>query len=759
MRANIFSRFPAWFLALSLLIIWQTGAHNLIAQSQSQSDSDSKTEYRNLKDAFMKNGRLQGGSGPQNVQWIDGGERYSYMSRNGNGQQEIRVYDPAEDEDELVFDGEDLTFPDSDDSFNYRSFQWSKDARFLLFQTNFRPVYRRSGTSDYYLYSIEDESLELVAKDARTAELSPDGTKVGYERDGNLFVLDLASKEETQLTFDQEDLIYNGRFGWVYEEEFGLAQAWVWSPDSKYIAFWQTDEREVPIYQITDYSGQHPEYSKIPYPKVGDTNPDIKIGTINIESTERTWMDVDIGDGYIPRLYWTANEGELAVVHMNRRQTQLKLFFHDANTGEGRLVMEETSEQWIDVFDFFAGIMHYFQFPKDREEFFWISDRDGYAHIYRYDYEGNMKNRVTEGNWEVTYLHAVDSDKKRIYYTSTEESPLQRHLYSVKFNGKKKKRLTETEGHHEVNMAPNAAYFIDSYSNTTTPRKVDLRDKEGERIKWLEKNEGVNKFLEQNLYAERELTSFTNSAGDKIDLYVIKPPNFDSTKTYPLFMNIYGGPGAQSVYNEFETDAWNQYLTQQGYLIVSVNNRGSGGYGKAFEKMVYKELGKYESQDFVEAAQYMGNKPWVDEQRMAIRGHSYGGYMTTYTMTRYPGTFSVGLAGAPVTDWRFYDTIYTERYMGLIEENKEGYEKSSPINYAGDLEGDLMIAHSAMDDNVHMQNTMQLITAFTNAGKDVALRIYPPGRHGVAYNRNSYFLLYETLTKFLRRNNKQEAGD
>jgi len=734
--------FQRTFGIIFLLLLLSVG----VAEVQSQD----KARYENLKDALSKSSRLRGSSGPQNVQWIDGGVQYSYMGFNStNGKQEIRVHDPGSGEDQLIFDGEEITYPNSDDPFTYQSYQWSDDARFLLFQTDFRPVYRRSGISDYYLFSLEDSTLTLVADDARTAELSPNGKMIGYERKGNLFMLNLLTMKETQLTFDQQDLVYNGRFGWVYEEEFGLPQAWKWSPDSKYIAFWQTDERNVPIYQITDYSDQHPEYSEIPYPKVGDKNPKVKIGVIDIESTKRTWMNVPVEGGYIPRIYWTSNTGQLAIVRFNRQQTDLSLYFHDAATGKGELIMRETSEQWIDVFDFFAGIMNFFYFPENSKEFFWLSERDGYAHIYRYDYEGNLINQVTDGNWEVTYVHAVDTDDKTIYYTSTEVSPLQRHLYSVNFKGKKKKKLTLGKGRHNVNMAPNAQYFIDSYSNIDTPLKVDLRDNQGKLLEALEKNEGVFEFLEKNIYAARELTSFVNSSGDKIDMYVIKPPNFDSTKAHPLFLNIYGGPGAQSVYNEFGTNGWNQYLAQQGYVVASVNNRGSGGYGEEFEKMVYKQLGNYESLDFVEAAQYLGDKPWVDANRMAIRGHSYGGYMTTFTMTRRPGTFKVGLAGAPVTDWRLYDTIYAERYMGLKENNIEGYNNSSPITFAGDLEGNLMIVHSAMDDNVHMQNTMQLITAFTNASEDVALRIYPPGRHGVAYNRTSYYLLYETLTKFL----------
>lgn len=731
---------------LKLILLLLSGTFLLTNSVQSQE----KERYESVKEALSMSSMLSGSSGPHNVNWIDDGNRYSYMQRSDESESmEIRAYDPASDADELIFDNTQYTFPNSDSTFEYDSFQWSNDSKYLVFQTNFRPVYRRSGISDYYLYSLENDEIQLLVKNARTAELSPDGTKIGYERDGNLFMYDMEADEETRLTDSAKENFYNGRFGWVYEEEFGLAQAWVWSPDSKYIAYWQTDERNVPLFRMTDYSDQHPQYEEIPYPKVGDENPTVKIGVINVNTTDKQWLDIDIGDGYIPRLYWTSREGKLAIVHLNRPQTHLKLFFHDVQTGSGKLIMEEQSDKWIDVFDFFAGIDHFFHFPRNKEEFFWISDRSGWNHIYRYDYEGILKNQITKGNWEVSYLHAVDYSNNRIYYTSTEQSPLERHLYSVNFNGKNKHKHTKDSGRHSINMADNGRYYIDRYSNTETPVQVELWSPAKGMMKKLEDNKSVNKFIEKYVYAPRELFSFTTSDGQQLDGYMIKPVDFDPEQSYPLLLNIYGGPGAQGVYNSFENSGWTQYLAQQGYVTVNVNNRGSGGYGREFEKLVYKQLGKWEANDFVETAEFMAQKEWIDENRMAIRGHSYGGYMTTYTMFRHPDVFKVGIAGAPVTNWLLYDTIYTERYMGLLENNRDGYKQSAPTTHADNLEGHLLVAHSTMDENVHVQNTMQLMTVLARNGKDADLRIYPPGAHGVAFNSLSYFLLYETYTKYL----------
>ncbi|HEX6981704.1 MAG TPA: S9 family peptidase [Balneolaceae bacterium] len=721
-------------------------------QQETQQQAPQKERYSSLKEALTLSSRLRGYDAPRNLIWIDEGNRYSYMQYDADAKSyQIRSYKPADATDSLLFSTEGLTFPDTGEPFEYSDFQWSNDFNYIIFQSNFRPVYRHSGISDYYLYSLEENELTLLVEDARTAELSPDGEKIGYERGGDLFVYFLDSGEEKQLTDSGKEYFYNGRYGWVYEEEFGLAQAWEWSPDSKYIAFWQTDERDVHLYMLPDYSEHHVQYDPIPYPQVGDINPEVRIGTINVQTGEQQWMDIPLNEGYIPRIYWTANEGQLAIVHLNRPQTHLKLYFSDVTTGESHLVMEEESEYWIDIFDFFAGINHLFFFPDDREEFLWISDRDGWSHIYRYNYDGELINQVTEGEWEVTYVHDVDYDNERIYYSSTEVSPLQRHLYTINFDGTSKVKITQKPGTHNINVSPNAQYYVDSYSSIDSPTQVELHSISGELIKVLDDNADVYEFLEDHAYAEKELFTFTTSDGQQLDGSVIKPIGFDSTKSYPLVLNIYGGPGAQGVYNAFATNGWVQYLAQEGYVIVNVNNRGSGGYGREFEKVVYKQLGKWESHDFVETAEYMAQKSWVDEDRLAIRGHSYGGYMTAYTMTTHPGVFSVGICTAPVTDWRLYDSIYTERYMGLIENNRDGYIQSAVTTHAGNLEGHLLLSHATQDENVHVQNTYQFLTELTSRGIGVDVQIFPPGAHGVAFNTASYLLLYESYVDYLNR--------
>ncbi|UHG92001.1 S9 family peptidase [Spirosoma oryzicola] len=731
-----------WFLSFAILLNWAGFAQSTNAQT--------KQRYATLQQALAATGQLNGSSGPRSVNWIEGGTKFSFI----DGQNVIKTLSPNDQKEEIVFDGSQLKFPGTDKPFTYGSFQWSKDSKNILFQTNFRPVYRRSGVSDYYVYSVADKSLKIVAKDAQTAELAPDGQKVGYERGGDLFVFDFATQQETQLTNDAKPAFYNGRFGWAYEEEFGLAQAWEWSPDSKFIAFWQSDEREVPIYKLTDYKGFDEKFDSLPYPRVGDKNPTVRIGVIEIAKKAKQWMSVELGDGYIPRIYWTTQEGQLAIIHLNRKQNHMRLFMTNARTGDAKQILEEKANTWVDVFDFFAGINHLLYFPAGVQEFYWVSDRDGYAHLYRYDYAGKLLNAVTSGKWEVTYLHHIDPKAKKVYFTSTEVSPMERHLFVADLDGKNKRRLTTVAGRHTVNFSPNGQYFIDRYSNVQTPTQVELRDTKGKLLKALETNKKVADFVASHTYAPKELVTFTTSDGHPIDISIIKPIDFDPTKKYPVVLDIYGGPGSQSVYNEFTVGGWHQWLAQMGYVIVGVNNRGSGGYGRDFEKVVYEKLGKYESGDFAETAAYLAKQPWVDGNRMAIRGHSYGGYMSSYTMLTHPGVFKVSLVGAPVTDWRLYDSIYTERYMGLLPENDEKYKVSAVTTYAKNLAGKLFVAHSTMDENVHVRNTFQLMNALEDAGKDADLRIYPPGAHGVAYSSTTQLLLYQQYTTYLETNLK-----
>ncbi len=712
-----------------------------------------KERYQNIKQALISARKLRGGSGPRNVQWIDGGKRYSYIKHNRDTEsEEIRAYNPATGKDQLIFNSKNHTFPGSDSTFSYRSFQWASNSKFIVFQTHFRPIWRYSGIADYYVYSLEDDSLKLLVKNARTAHISPDGSKVGYGRNGNMFVHDLGSTNEKQLTDDATKHIFNGHFDWVYEEEFDQTRAWRWSPDSKYIAYWQLNNKNEPITQLTNFEGVHPHYEKIPYPQPGDSNATVRIGVVNVNTGKKIWLNTGIkGPHYIPRIYWTSKSNTLAVMTLNRKQNHMQLFFFNVKTGKRRRAMQEKSKTWIDIYDFYAGVKNLMVFPEGMHQFFWVSKRDGYQHIYRYDYSGKLINQITKGKWAVTRLEGIDKKHKILYYTSTEDSPLQRQLYSIHFDGTHKKRISQHKGRHHFNMSPNTKYYIDTYSNIHTPVQVGIHNNEGKLIKKLVSDQSVSNYIKKIAYAPKHLFHFTTSDGQKLDGSTIKPPDFDPNKKYPVIFAIYGGPGSQGVYNSFEANPYHEYLAQHGYIIVNINNRGSANYGRHFEHIVYKHLGKWESRDFVAAAKYMAKKPYVDGNNMAIMGTSYGAYMTTYCMLAHPGVFKVGIANSPPTDWRLYDTIYTERYMGLWPNNKQGYIKSASQTYAGNLGGHLMLVHSMMDDNVHPRNTMQLITKLVNHDEHFKLVIFPPGRHGAVYNLPSELGLYQDYTQYLNR--------
>ncbi|HET8657188.1 MAG TPA: S9 family peptidase [Longimicrobiaceae bacterium] len=712
-----------------------------------------KKRLATVQDALAASGILAGRSGPASVNWVEGGKRFSYSTYNpATGREEVHLFDPATLRDERLFDNRVLTLPGSAQPIEYRSFQWAADSRHIVFQANFRPIYRNSGLADYYVYDTRDHSIRLAARDARTAELSPDGGMLGLERGGNLYVRDLAADSLRALTTEGNDSVFNGVHDWVYEEEFGETQAWKWSPDSRYIGFWQTDERGVPVARLTDYLGQHPDWVRINYPQVGDHNPQVKIGVVDVHTGERRWLDTGLsGDFYIPRIYWTSEPDTLAVVTLNRAQNHLRLFFFDVRTGARRQVMEETSPTWIDVSDFYADVNDFFTFPAGLKEFFWISDRDGHQQVYRYDYGGALLDQVTKGPWTVTRVEGIDPATKTLYYTSTEASPLQRQLYAIGFDGSGKRRLTQTEGTHEVDLSPGGSFYIDSWSSVREPRTVELWSTAGKKLKTLEANDQTRDWLRTHAYSPAETFHFTTSDGVQLDGFMIRPPDFDASRRYPVLLSVYGGPGSQQVYDEFNHDGWYQYLAQHGYLVVGLNNRGSANYGSAFEKIVYRQLGRWESHDFAELVRYLQRQPYVDGKHVAIQGTSYGGYSTIYTMLQYPDLFALGIANSAVVDWRLYDSIYTERYMGLLPDNLQGYRTSSALPYADRLAGHLLMVHSTMDDNVHPQNTMQMLTAFSAIGKDVEVRLYPPGGHGAAFNGPSRLVMMEVYTNELCR--------
>jgi dipeptidyl-peptidase-4 len=706
-----------------------------------------------VEQSLQFSGALSGRGGPPSLNWIDEGRRYSYTTTNAQTRApEVRGYDAATQRDELLFDPSTLRVPGSNQPLEYESFDWSADSRHIVFQADFRPIYRYSGYADFYIYTLADRSLVLAADDARTAELSPDGTRFAFEKGGDLHVYDPNTRQARQITDSGTDSIWNGVYDWVYEEEFGLVQAWEWSPDSRNIAYWQTTVANTPTIQITDWSGQYPEWTVMPYPKVGQPNSSVRIGVVDVASGQTRWMDVGIADEhYVPRIYWTSDPNTLAVVTLNRAQNHLQLHFFDVRSGQRRLVMEERSEAWIDVFDFFANILHYFYFPEDVDEFFWISDRDGYNHLYRYSYDGELLNQVTTGEWVVTRVEGIDPESETIYYTGTEETPLERHLYAIDFDGRNKRKLTVEAGNHSIDMSPSTEFYLDTWSSTSRPRRVELWSTEGNgrRLATLETNEQAQQIVRNFAYSPLELFNFTTSDGVQLDGSMVRPPDFDQTRRHPVVVSIYGGPGSQQVYNEWGSDGWAQYLAQQGYVVVGLNNRGSGNYGRDFMEMVYQDLGRWEANDFAEVARWLGEQPWVDPERMSIIGTSYGGYMAITTLLRHPGVYRLGIANSPLTDWRLYDTIYAERYHGLLQDNADAWDSSSVLNKVEALRDELLLIHSGMDENVHPQNTMQLLTALASAGKDADLRFFPPGEHGAAYDYPSYVTMHEIYTNAL----------
>jgi len=711
--------------------------------------AQSKQQYSSLEDAIRSGGSLYGNQGPQSVNWTNSGNKYSFIDND-----EIRSMDVQTLKDELIFSNKGITFPGSTKPFNYESFQWSHDSKHLVFKTDFKPIYRRSGVADYYVYDLGSKQLKQAAKGARTAELSPDGSKVGIERDGNMFVYNFAAAKETQLTADKtsENGTFNGHYDWVYEEEFGQAQAWNWSPDSHYMAFWQFNERPVPDFQMTNFEGLHPDHIHISIPQVGDPNPKVKIGVIDVSTGKKVWCTPDeTGDFYIPRIYWTSNPDVLALMTLNRAQNHMKLYFFNVKTGEHHVVLEEKNSTWVAIFNFYTNVNDMVYFPEKSKEFFWVSDRSGYYHIYRYGYDGKLINQVTKGNWDMIKVTGIDAAAKKIYYLSAESGGLTQEPYSINFDGSNETKLFSVSGYHDINMSPNTKYFLDTYSNKTTPYHVALCDNTGKVLKMIEDNHGVDDYLKTHAYSPEVQFQFTNSAGVALDAYYITPYNYDPKKKYPLVLLVYGGPESHEIFDQFATDTWAQWLAQNGYVVANVNNRGSANYGSAFLKSVYKQLGKFESSDFVDLAKYLVKNGPVDSSKMAIMGTSYGGYSTTYTLLTHPGVFKVGIANSPVTDWRLYDDVYTERYMAPLKDNEEGYKSSSDMTYAANLKDHLFLIHSMSDDNVHTSNTMQLLTALTNAGKDADLRIYPPGAHGAAYNWESYLLIQSLSFQYLER--------
>lgn len=637
---------------------------------------------------------------------------------------------------------------------NYFSdYTFSNDETKVLLATNEEFIFRRSSLGNYYVYNVKDESLSVISEDKiQEPTFSPDGSKVAYVFNNNLYVKDLNSNETTQITFDGEkNKIINGITDWVYEEEFAFVRAFDWNATSNKIAFIRFDETEVPEFSMDIYgTGLYQTQQVFKYPKAGEVNSLVSLHIYDLDSSSITQVKVNktYNDFYIPRIEWTNDADVLSAHYMTRHQNELDLWMINAKTNTSNLVLSETDKAYVAVTDNLT-------FLKDNS-FIWISEKDGYNHIYHYSKDGNLISQITKGNWEVTDYYGYDEKTKTIFYQSVENGSINRDIYSIKLNGRNKTRLSKSTGTNAASFSADFSYFINTFSSATTPPEYSLNSSiSGNLIKTIKDNDELSQQLSEYITSEKAFSTI-NVNGNDLNMWMIKPADFDAAKTYPLFMFQYSGPGSQEVANEWNgsNDYWFQHLAQQGYIIACVDGRGTGFKGADFKKVTQKKLGKYEVEDQIEAAKQLGSLPYIDASRIGIWGWSYGGFMSSNCLFKGNDVFKMAIAVAPVISWRFYDTIYTERYMTTPQENPNGYDDNSPINHVEKLKGDFMLIHGSADDNVHLQNTMRLVEALIQADKQFEWGIYPDKDHGI-YGGNTRLHLYKKMTNFIH----EKLGD
>ncbi len=642
-----------------------------------------------------------------------------------------------------------LDHPKLKDIGSIDEYSFNSDATLLLIGTNIESIYRHSVKGDYYVYNFKSESLTKIPGDGnvRLPDFSPDGKKVAFVRDNNMYVYDMTSGKETTISTDGEwNKIIYGTMDWVYEEEFGITKGFEWSPDGKYIAYYRMDESKVKEFTLTYHGELYPEEYRYKYPKAGEDNSLVDIYVYDVAAGKSVKMDAGAEtDQYIPRIYWTYQPGKLVMFRMNRLQNHLDLLLTDASTGASSVLLAEDNKYYVDIFD-------NTKFLKDGSGFIFTSEKSGYNHIYYYGMDGKLKKQLTSGNWDIAEVSGIDEANKMVYYISFEDGPMNKMLYSVSFDGVKKK-ITSTLGSHSVTFSSDFAYYIDNWSDANTAPKYSICNNKGKEQLVLEDNADLNKKMEEYGFSKEEFFSFKTSENVELNGWMIKPANMKKGKKYPVFMYMYGGPGVNTVENSFGyfDFAWFQMLAQKGYIVVSVDNRGTGGRGEEFKKSTYMQLGKHEVADQIEAAKYLGSLDYVDKSRIGVFGWSFGGYLSTLCMTKGNDYFKAGIAVAPVTNWRYYDNIYTERFMRTPQENADGYDSNSPINFVKKLKGKYLLVHGTTDDNVHVQNSMDLVSALVNANREFDMFFYPNKNHGI-YGGYTRYHLYNKMTNFILEN-------
>ncbi len=674
--------------------------------------------------------------------WMNDGRYYSALKDNSIIKYDVTTGNKVE----TVIDGNNLN-----PQIVISSYKFSEDEQQILILTDRKSIYRRSYTAIYYLYSRTDNSIKKLASGRQAyGSFSPDGKKVAFTRDNNLYYVDLADMKETTITKDGRfNHIINGSADWVYEEELSLTKAFYWSPDSKKLAYYRFDESRVREYNMQVWhEGQlYPEDYRYKYPKSGEQNSLVSIHIFNLDNG--SLINVDIGsetDIYIPRVAWTQNSNLLSVRRLNRHQNKMEVLHANASTGSTQIILTDESDTYVDIETLI--------YLNDGQHILTTSEKSGYRHIYLYTMEGKLVRQVTTGDWEIASFAGIDqkTKKQRLYFTSHEASALEKYFYAMDLDGKNKVKLSIHEGSNRVNMSNDFKYYLSYNSSSSSPNKVELFQTKGNKlIKVLEDNEELKLKSKEYGFVEKEFFSTNTTEGTSLNGYMLKPADFNEKNKYPVLMYQYSGPGSQSVSNSWGGRTWHQMLVQKGYIIVVIDGRGTGGRGANFKKQTYKRLGKLEVEDQISGAKYLAKLTYVDPARIGIWGWSYGGYMSSLAILRGNEVFSTAIAVAPVTSWRYYDTIYTERYLRTPQENPQGYDENSPATYAADLKGKFLLIHGTGDDNVHFENSVALADALIANGKQFTSFYYPDRAHGIRKG-NAQNHLYTMMTNFILDN-------
>ena len=634
---------------------------------------------------------------------------------------------------------------------SFDGFSLSPDEKHLLIYADSEPIYRRSFKANYYTFEIRRNLLKPLSEGGKqqVAVYSPNGRMVAFVRDNNIYIKKLDYGTEVAVTRDgEQNKIINGAPDWVYEEEFAMTSTLQWSPDDATLAFVKFDESQVPLYSFQLYEGYCPalpEYRFYPgsfaykYPVAGETNSQVSVYTYTVDTRALKKMNLPLtADSYIPRIQFTPDPNRLAVVSLNRTQNQMDIYTVNPKSGVSKLLLRETDKAWID-----EPILDNIAFYPD---FFIIAScRSGYQHLYRYNYNGTLARQITRGEWNVSNFLGYDAQSGSYFYESNQEGALYKAIYKMNAKGVETK-LSTLKGTNTAEFNPSCTYFINRYSSIDEPLVVTVCDARGKTLRTLEDNASLKALAAQSGLPQKEFFTCANAAGDLMNGYILKPANFDPSKRYPVVMSQYSGPGSQSVLDNWKVD-WEYYLANQGFIVACVDGRGTGGRSRAYETAVYMQLGKYETEDQVAGAEYMSTLPYVDGNRIGIYGWSYGGYETLMAMSTGNGIYRAGVAIAPVTDWRYYDTIYSERFMRTPQENGDGYRQSAPITHAANLKGSLLIVSGTADDNVHYLNTLQYSAALVEAGIQFDSQIYTNKDHHIR-GCNTRHHLYTRVCNF-----------